>query len=167
MSKHPLKKPRPARRRQNLDHIDQEILRALQADGRKPVSELAREVRLTTTPCLDRVRRLEKAGYIRGYRALLDPGRLGFSLLAFIEVRVDQTTPESCDRFQTAVESMAEVIECHKVAGEFDYLLKLRVGDVNAYREFLDERLIKLPGVERTRTVVVVHEVKSESLLKF
>jgi Lrp/AsnC family leucine-responsive transcriptional regulator len=162
-----IRDPSPNKPRRSLDRIDQEILRALQTNGRKPVSELAREVRLTTTPCLDRVRRLEKGGYIKGYRALLDPNRLGLSLLAFVEIRVDATTAASCDQLRATIASMEEIIECHKITGEFDYLLKLRVSDMNAYRQFLDGRLTQLPGIERTRTVVVVDEIKTESVLSF
>jgi Lrp/AsnC family leucine-responsive transcriptional regulator len=150
-----------------LDRIDRLILKALQKDGRKSVSELAREVHLTTSPCLERVRRLEEIGYIQGYMALLNPHYLGVSLLAFAEIQVDRTTPESCQRFRNVIDALPEVMECHKITGAFDYLLKLRVADMEAYRRFLDERLTMLPGVARSRTYVVMEEIKSTTAFEF
>src|SRR5579862_6773559 len=100
----------------SLDRIDMLILNGLQANGRKSVAELAREVHLTTSPCHDRVQRLEQQGYIRGYAALLDPQALGSRLLAFVEVRVDRTTPELFQKFRSSVEALEEVVECHMVA---------------------------------------------------
>jgi Lrp/AsnC family leucine-responsive transcriptional regulator len=156
-----LKEARP------LDRIDRLLLKALQKDGRKSVSELAREVDLTTSPCLERVRRLEEIGYIQGYMALLNPQHLGVLLLAFAEIQVDRTTPESCQRFRYVVNTLPEVMECHKITGTFDYLLKLRVADMEAYRRFLDEKLTMLPGVARSRTYVVMEEVKSSPRFEF
>jgi Lrp/AsnC family leucine-responsive transcriptional regulator len=157
--------PRGAAR--SLDRIDRLILKRLQADGRKSVSELAREVHLTTSPCLDRVRRLEAEGYIQGYAALLNPHYLGVHLLAFVEVRVDRTTPEILQKFRQSIEALDEVIECHMVAGDFDYLIKIRVADVDAYRKFLGERLATLPGIAQTHTYVAMEEVKSTLNFKF
>jgi Lrp/AsnC family leucine-responsive transcriptional regulator len=151
----------------SLDRIDKLILKGLQADGRKSVSELAREVHLTTSPCLDRVRRLEKEGYIRGYTALLNPHQLGARILAFVEVRIDRTTPELFQKFRAAVESLEEVVECHMVAGGFDYLIKIRVADMEAYRKFLGERLATLPGIAQTHTYVAMEELKSTLNFKF
>src|SRR5882757_3745834 len=151
----------------SLDRIDKMILKRLQANGRKPAAELAREVHLTTSPCLERVHRLEKEGYIRGYTALLNPDRLGARLLAFVQVRVDRTTPEIFQKFRAIVESLDEVVECHMVAGGFDYLLKIRVADMNAYRRFLGDELASLPGIAQTHTYVVMEEVKSTLSFKF
>jgi Lrp/AsnC family transcriptional regulator, leucine-responsive regulatory protein len=150
-----------------LDRIDKLILKGLQSDGRKPISELAREVHLTTSPCLDRVRRLEESGYIRGYAAVLDPKRLGAGLLAFAEVNIDRTNPDSFELFRAAVANLEEVIECHMIAGGVDYLLKIRLADMEAYRIFLGKGLITLPGVTRTRTYVVMEEVKATVHFKF
>ena len=150
-----------------LDRIDLLILKRLQANGRKSVSELAREVHLTTSPCLDRVRRLEDEGYIQGYAALLNPRQLGARLLAFVEVRVDRTTPEIFQKFRSSVEALEEVIECHMVAGGFDYFIKIRVADMDAYRKFLGERLATLPGIAQTHTYVAMEEVKSTLNFKF
>lgn len=150
-----------------LDKIDRLILKGLQCDGRKAISELAREVHLTTSPCLDRVRRLEETGYITGYTALLNPKRLGAGLLAFVEVSVDRTNPEVFELFRSAVDTLEEITECHMVAGGFDYLIKIRLADMEAYRRFLGQRLTTLPGVARTRTYVVMEEVKATAQFKF
>jgi len=107
------------------------------------------------------VRRLERLGYIRGYSAHLDPHKLGAHLLAFVEIRLDRTTPDVFDRFKEAVARLAEVQECHMVAGGFDYLVKLRVADMEAYRRILGEGIAALPGVEQTHTYFVMEEVKS------
>jgi Lrp/AsnC family leucine-responsive transcriptional regulator len=150
-----------------IDRIDRRILKALQADGRKSISELAREVYLTTSPCLDRVHRLEQEGYIQGYTALLDPNRLGARQLAFAEVKLDRTTPETFQKFRALVESFDEVVECHMVAGGFDYLIKIRVADMDAYRRFFEERLSTLPGIAQITTYMAVEEVKSTTAFRF
>ncbi len=150
-----------------IDRIDRRILKALQADGRKSISELAREVYLTTSPCLDRVHRLEQEGYIRGYTALLDPIHLGARLLAFAGVRVDRATQETFQKFRTLVESLDEIVECHMVAGGFDYLLKVRVADMDAYHRFFEERLSTLPGIVQITTYVAMEVVKSTTAFKF
>lgn len=144
-----------------MDRIDRKILEILQSEGRLPFAELARRVNLSATPCIERVRRLEREGFIREYAAHLDPARLGASLLAFVEIRLDRTTPEVFDRFREAVLALPEIQECHMVAGGFDYLIKLRVADMQAYRRILGERLTALPGVEQTHTYFVMEEVKS------
>jgi Lrp/AsnC family leucine-responsive transcriptional regulator len=113
------------------------------------------------------VRRLEAEGYIQGYAALLNPNYLGARLLAFVEVCIDRTTPESMEKFRVGLEALEEVIECHMVAGGFDYLIKVRVSDMDAYRRFLGEHLARLPGVAHTRTYVAVEELKSTLSFKF
>jgi Lrp/AsnC family leucine-responsive transcriptional regulator len=143
-----------------LDRIDRRLLALLQADGRLSVAELARQVHLSPTPCLERVRRLEREGYIRGYAADLDPAKLGAGLIAFVEVQLDRTTPDVFNRFRDGVTGLAPVQECHMVAGGFDYLLKVRTGDMAQYRRFLED-LAALAGVEQTHTYVVMEEVKS------
>lgn len=144
-----------------IDRIDRQILRRLQQDGRITVTELARDVHLTVTPCLERVRRLEEAGYIEGYFAKLNPERLGLGLLAYITINLQQTNVETFDRFRQSMLACEEVLECHMVGGGFDYLLKVRVKDMNAYRRFLGEQLAGLPGVSQTHTYFVMEEVKS------
>lgn len=143
-----------------LDRLDRRILWLLQAEGRLSVAELARRVHLSATPCLERMRRLERDGYIRGYTAELDPGKLGAGLIAFVEILLDRTTPDVFNRFRDAILRLEPVQECHMVAGGFDYLLKVRVRDMAAYRVFL-EQLAAIPGVQQTHTYVVMEEVKS------
>ncbi len=143
-----------------LDRTDKRILRELQSNGRISNVELARRVNLSATPCLERVRRLEQAGFIRDYVAILDPQRIEASLLLYVEVTLDRTTPEVFDRFKEAIISRPEVQECHMVAGGFDYLVKVRVPDMQAYRHFLGEGLTAAPGVRETHTYVVMEEIK-------
>lgn len=144
-----------------LDRIDLNILRILQRDGRLTNVELARRVNLSATPCLERVRRLEREGYIRGYVALLDAERLDRGLQAFIEVRLDRTNPDVFRIFADTVAKLDEIQECHMVAGGFDYLIKVRVADMAAYRAFLGDKLSSIPGVAQTHTYMVMEEVKS------
>jgi len=148
-----------------LDRIDRRILRTLQEDGRLSNVELARRVGLSPTPCLERVRRLERAGYITGYRALLSPQKLDAALLAFVQVTLDRTTPDAFEQFRATVVAMPEVLECHMVAGGFDYLLKVRVRDMAGYRHFLGETLTSIRGISQTHTYVVMEEVKADGPL--
>jgi Lrp/AsnC family transcriptional regulator, leucine-responsive regulatory protein len=145
----------------HLDRIDHKLLIRLQQDGRTPISKLAREVNLTVTPTLERVRRLESAGYIEGYFARLNPRKLGLGLLAYVEVSLDRTTPDAFDRFKQVMLAHDEVMECHMVAGGFDYLLKVRVTDMESYRRFLGDRIASVRGVQTTHTYFVMEEVKS------
>jgi Lrp/AsnC family transcriptional regulator, leucine-responsive regulatory protein len=144
-----------------LDRVDRKLLRLLQQDGRTSVSQLAREVHLSVTPTLERVRKLELAGYIEGYFARLSARRLGLGLLAYVEVLLDRTTRDAFERFKSAMLSYDEVMECHMVAGGFDYLLKVRVTDMESYRTFLGDCIASLPGVQQTHTYFVMEEVKS------
>jgi Lrp/AsnC family transcriptional regulator, leucine-responsive regulatory protein len=145
----------------SLDRIDRKILIELQRDGRTSISQLARDIHLTVTPTLERVRRLEAAQYIDGYFARLNPRKLGLGLLAYVEVLLDRTTPDAFDRFKAAMLAYDEVMECHMVAGGFDYLLKVRVKDMESYRSFLGDRVASLRGVQQTHTYFVMEEVKS------
>ena len=144
-----------------LDRVDRKLLERLQQDGRMPVSQLAREVNLTVTPTLDRVRRLEAAGFIDGYFARLSAGKLGLGLLAYVEVSLDRTTPEAFEHFQEVVRAHDEIMECHMVAGGFDYLLKVRVKDMETYRTLLGDTIASVRGVQQTHTYFVMEEVKS------
>lgn len=157
------RKPEPDAEQRELDRIDWKLLARLQQDGRAPIAQLAREVNLTVTPTLERVRRLEAEGYIEGYAALLNATRLGLGLLAFVEVSLDRTTPDAFERFKRAMLAHDEVMECHMVAGGFDYLVKVRVKDMESYRRLLGDRIASLPGVQQTHTYFVMEEVKSTS----
>jgi Lrp/AsnC family leucine-responsive transcriptional regulator len=148
-----------------LDRIDRKILQALQADGRISNLKLSEEVSLSPTAVLARVQRLTRAGVILGYEVRLDAERLGAGLMVFVEVLLDKTTPNVFDAFKAAVQVRPEIMECHMVAGGFDYLLKTRMADMNAYREFAGTVLWQLPGVRETRTYAVMEEVKNTTQL--
>lgn len=149
-----------------LDKIDQRILTRLQEDGRVSMAQLARELHISVTPCVERVRRLEKHGYITGYRADLSPAHLGQNLLAYVQVALDRTTPEVFDRFRTAMEVLDFVQEAHMVAGGFDYLLKIRVRDMKEYRNVLSSHIACIRGVQQTHTYFVMEEVKNSSKMR-
>jgi Lrp/AsnC family leucine-responsive transcriptional regulator len=148
-----------------LDKINKKILQQLQEDGRISNVDLAARVNLSPAACLERVKKLHEAGYVRGYTALLDPQLLGASLLVFIEVVLDRTTPDVFEAFKRSVQTIDEVLECHMVAGGFDYLIKARVKDMHAYRDFLGKTLLQLKGVRETHTYAVMEEVKSTTRL--
>ncbi len=149
----------------DLDRTDRRILAILQNDGRISTVELAERIGLSPTSAGERLRRLQKEGTITGFTARIDPKRLGLGLLVFVEVYLDKTTPDAFDRFAQAVRRAPEVLECHMVAGGFDYLVKTRVADMAAYRRFLGEVLLALPAVRETRTYAVMEEVKSDGVL--
>jgi Lrp/AsnC family leucine-responsive transcriptional regulator len=148
------------------DAVDLRLLRTLQADGRITNQDLAKACGLSPASCFERVKRLRGSGVIRGYTALLAPERLGYALLIFIEVLLDRTTPDVFSGFAAHIRSVPEVLECHMVAGGFDYLLKVRVADMAAYRGFLGGILASAPGVRETRTYAVLEEVKSTTRLE-
>ncbi len=152
-------------RLRDLDRIDRNILNELQKDGRISNVELSKRVGLSPTPCLERVRRLERQGFIEGYTAILNPHYLEASLLVFVEITLQKGTPDVFEDFNKTVMSLEEIQECHLVSGDFDYLLKTRVPDMSAYRRLLGETLLRLPGVSDTRTYVVMEEVKQTSRL--
>lgn len=158
-SKSPTKKP--------LDRIDRQILQLLQQDGRIANVDLARRVHLSPTPCLERVRRLEREGYIQGYSAQLNPRKLQAGLMLLVELSLDRTTPDVFERFRQAVLDIPEVMECYLVAGGFDYVLKLRVADMADYRSLLNEKLTSIPGVLQTHTYVVIEDIKETNCLPF
>jgi Lrp/AsnC family transcriptional regulator, leucine-responsive regulatory protein len=145
-----------------LDRIDRKILVELQYDGRVSNVELARRVGLSATPCLERVKKLEREGYIRGYKAVVDPAKLGQGLSVYVEVTITKTSPDVFEEFSAAVKKHEEIIECHLVSGNFDFLLKTRVYDMSEYRGVLGDILLKLPNVSESRTYVVMEEVKGE-----
>ncbi len=148
-----------------LDRIDLRILECLQKDGRMANLKLADTVALSPTAVLARVQRLTKEGYILGYEARLNPLKLGRGMMVFVEVLLDKTTPHVFDAFKAAVQSHPDILECHMVAGGFDYLLKTRMADMNAYRTFAGTVLWQLPGVRETRTYAVMEEVKNTTHL--
>ena len=143
-----------------LDNIDKKILHRLQLDGRMSIAALARAVNLSSSPCFERVKRLEQQGYIEGYYAKLSAKKLALGLLVFVQIRLDRTSNDIFKRFKASVLLMDEVIECHLVSGNFDYLIKARVKDMDAYRILLGETLLKLPGVQESTSYVVMEQLK-------
>jgi Lrp/AsnC family leucine-responsive transcriptional regulator len=144
-----------------LDRIDYKILRRLQDNARLTNADLARSVNLSPTPCLERVRRLEADGYILDYVTLLNPQKLGAGVISFIQVSLDRTNADVFERFKEQVTACPEVMECHMVAGGFDYLLKVRTRSMLEYRDFLGQTLARMSDIKQTHTYVVMEEVKS------
>ncbi len=147
-----------------LDNIDKRILRVLQQDGRISIAALSREVGLSSSPCFERIKRLESIGVIQGFETRVNPKYLGRELLVFVQIRLSRTSDDIFKRFTEAVIQLEEVQECNLVSGNFDYLIKARVANMGAYRIFLGETLLQLPGVQESTSYVVMEQVK-ESLL--
>jgi len=144
----------------SLNRIDRHILKVLQEDGRITYAELARQVGLTTTPCIERVKRLERDGYIKGYTAVVNPEYLDAGLIVFVQIRLDKTSKDKFEQFRRSLQKIDEVQECYLVSGNFDYLIKARIADMAAYREFLGETLLNVPGVQESTSIVVMESVK-------
>ncbi|WP_425088683.1 Lrp/AsnC ligand binding domain-containing protein [Stappia sp.] len=148
-----------------LDRTDRRILAVLQTDGRITTTDLAARVNLSPTATAERMKRLVRDGYILRFSAELDPVKLGQGLLIFLQVKLDRTTPEVFDAFANAVKRVPQVLECHMVAGGFDYLVKARVSDMASYRKLLADAVLDLPGVRETHTYAVMEEVKDTHVL--
>jgi len=149
----------------DLDRTDRRILAVLQGDGRITTTELAQRVNLSPTATAERMKRLVREGFILRFSAELDPAKLGQGLLVFLQVKLDRTTPDVFDAFAQAVKRVPQVLECHMVAGGFDYLVKARVSDMPAYRKLLADAVLDLPGVRETHTYAVMEEVKDTHVL--
>ena len=145
-----------------LDVIDRRILKELSANGRLSIVELATRVNLTNTPCSERVKRLEKSGLIKGYRAVLDLKELGLGHLTVVQVSLAASAGEnSLDAFNAAVRRVPEIESCLMIAGSFDYLLTIRTRDIAEFRAVLGEKVNKLPGIQQTNSFTVIETVKS------
>ena len=144
----------------NFDKLDLKIMQLLQSNGRISLTELAEKVGLSTTPCTERVRRLERDGAIEGYYARLNPLMLSASLLVFVEIKLSAKSGDIFDAFRREVQLIPEILECHLVSGEFDYLIKARIPDMSMYRELLGNILLKLPAANESRSYVVMEEIK-------
>jgi Lrp/AsnC family leucine-responsive transcriptional regulator len=151
----------------DLDRIDQRILRLLQADGRLSNAELAGQVNVSPATCHRRTQRLFEDGFIQSVRAVVAPDRVGLGTIALVGVVLDRSTPESFATFEASILEMAVVLDCHLVAGDFDYLLKIRVRDMAGFNKLHGEKLIALPGVRQARTFFVMKEVKDGAPLEF
>lgn len=151
----------------DLDRIDLRLLRLLQEDGRMSNAELAERVNVSAATCHRRVRRLIEAGVVRGVRAVIAPERVGLGAVVLVGVVLDRSTPESFAAFERAVLALPVVLDCHLVAGDFDYLLKIRAPAMADFNKLHGETLIALPGVRQTRTFFVMKEVKDGGPLTF
>jgi Lrp/AsnC family leucine-responsive transcriptional regulator len=146
-----------------LDRFDRAILAILMQDGRMPVTEIASRVGLSKTPCQNRIARMREAGVIRGFRVVVDPAKLGRDHVAFVEVRLTDTTEKALRAFNAAALKVPEIEQCHMIAGAFDYLLKVRTRDIRDYRHVLGEVISALPHVGHTSTHVSMEAVKDEA----
>ena len=143
-----------------LDGFDRAILKVLETQGRIAITDLARRIGLSKSPTQARLKRLERAGVITGYRAMIDPIRIGRDHVAFVEVKLSDTREAALEAFNAGVRQIAEVEECHMIAGAFDYLLKVRTSDMRAYRRVLGEQISALPHVAHSSTYVAMQAVK-------
>ncbi len=146
-----------------IDQIDRKILAELSSNGRISVAALSRRVNLSKTPLQARISRLGRDGYILGYRAVINPNRLGLPHVAFVEVRLSDTRKAALEAFNKAVSALPEVEQAHMIASSFDYLLKVRTKDIAAYREVLGEKISALPHVAHTSTHVSMEAVKDDA----
>ena len=149
-----------AGRARELDKIDQHILRVLQEEGRISFTELGERVGLSTTPCTERVRRLERDGVITGYHARLDPQQVGAGLLVFVEISLAYKSGDIFEGFRNAALRLPNVLECHLVSGDFDYLIKARISEMASYRKLLGSTLLTMPNVRDSKSYIVMEEVK-------
>ena len=148
------------KKNRQLDSYDLNILQILCNDGRLPVTAIAESVGLSKTPCQRRIQRLQAEGFIKGYKAILDHQKLGRDHIAFAEVTLSDTREHALQKFNEAVATILEIEECHMIAGSFDYLLKVRTADINAYRKVLGESISSLPHVANSSTYVAMQSIK-------
>lgn len=142
------------------DKIDRKILKLLQDNAKLTMTELAEQVGLSATPVTERVRRLEREGYITGYHAKLNPARMGYGLLVFVEIKLHSKSGDIFEEFRREVLKIPQILECHLVSGEYDYLIKVRLPDMSAYRDMLGKILLQLPSAVESRSYVVMEEVR-------
>ncbi|MGH8260308.1 MAG: Lrp/AsnC family transcriptional regulator [Steroidobacteraceae bacterium] len=143
-----------------LDRLDARIIAALQRDGRRTVVDLAEEIGLSGTPCARRVRQLEAAGIIRGYTAIIDPGRLGLTVQAFVQVKLMQHTDENIAQFRRALDALEEVVSCYATTGEYDFLLQVVAPDLERLSNIVLRSLLKIPSVRDVHSSIVLETVK-------
>lgn len=150
----------------DLDRIDESILQELERDGRLSIVDLAARVNLTNTPCSERVKKLEKLGYIRKYKAVLDKALLGMGHLTVVQVSLAATGANYLNEFNAAVRGISEIETCLMIAGSFDYVLTVRTRDIAHFRDVLGDQINKLPGIHQTNSFAVMEVVKEESLFE-
>ena len=149
-----------------LDRTDRQILNILQKDGRIAISELASRVNLSTTPCSERVKRLEREGIIMGYHARVNPQLIDRNLLVFLEIKLSAKSGDVFDQVARDLIEIPEVLECHLISGEFDYLVKARLKEMSAYRRLLGDLLKKLPSSASSHSYIVMEEIKESLYLE-
>lgn len=145
-----------------LDLYDEKILAILMVEGRLPVTDLAKRIGISKSPCQVRLKRLQKNGYIKGFRAIVDARKLGREHVAFVELRLSDTREQALLAFNQAVMKIPEVEQCHMIAGSFDYLLKVRTADIQSFRRALGESITMLPHVASTSSFVTMEAVKDD-----
>jgi DNA-binding Lrp family transcriptional regulator len=148
-----------------IDAIDKRIIQLLQQDGKMKIKEVAHALKMTTTPIFDRIKRLEKEGFIEGYSTIVNKEKLGFNLVAFCAVSFESHHKEYLNQFVKDVENIIEVAECYHIAGMFDYLLKIYVKDMVDYQNFITQKLASLPNIGRVQSSFVMTEVKNNPVL--
>ncbi len=148
-----------------IDDIDRKIIAALQADGKITVNELAEKVGLSASPCARRVRLLERAGVIKGYAAIIDQKKIGLPISAFASIRLERQREDALERFSKAVARWPEVVDCYLMTGQRDYLLRIVVRDLEAYEQFLNDKLTRLDGVASIETSFALKQVKRSEVL--
>ena len=150
----------------SLDRFDLKLLQILQRNGRMSIVDLAEQIGLSKSPCLKRLRRLEKDGFIRGYRADIDPYKARQGHLVYVQITLSRTKMKDLEAFNAAVQDIPQIMSCHMMSGGYDYLLKVRTRDMQEYRKFLGEVLAGLPGVLQTSTFPVMEQVKESSFIQ-
>jgi Lrp/AsnC family leucine-responsive transcriptional regulator len=145
---------------ENIDKYDRNILNVLQGDGRISFTDLGKKVGLTTTPCIERVRKLERAGLIKGYAARLSAQKLQAGLVVFVQITLDRTSKQTFEDFRREIINLSSVQECYLVTGSFDFLVKARVKDMAAYRDLLEGEILSLPGVKESTSIAAMETVK-------
>ena len=143
----------------NIDSFDHKILDLLQSDGRMTITDLSNHIGLSKTPCLKRVQKLEAAGYIKGYQAIINHGLIQNNHIAFVQIKLNDTKTLALNTFNNAIKKIPEVEQCHMIASNFDYLLKVRTENMESYRKVLGEKISELPHVQNSSTFVVMEEV--------
>jgi Lrp/AsnC family leucine-responsive transcriptional regulator len=150
---------------QKLDSFDLKLLNIIQDNGRMPIVEIAEKIGLSKTPCLNRLRRLERDGYIKSYRAVLDPEKISQGYLVYVQVKLGSTRKIDLESFNAAVKKIPQIMTCHMMAAGYDYLLKVRTRDISEYRHFLTDTIDTLPGVVQTSTFPVMEQVKESTVM--
>lgn len=153
------------RNKRELDAIDRKILALLQENGRATNQWLSKQVDLSPTPCLERVRRLESEGFIHGYRAVVQPDMVGYPMLIFALISFDRAIDGVYEKFREGISQIKEIVECHMITGDVDFVMKIRVEDIGAFRHLLEDKILKLPGVRITHSYVVMHEAKAGGIV--